>query len=597
MKISNFIFKLLIVNGLIALFILGTYLTISYFINTKLNEILFERKIMKSIETEMDKVNIYLLKSAVLKDKKYLVLSAMSSNKVESFIHEIDKKFKDTKELKNDYLEFFKYTVMTTSMFIENRDYEAKENDILSEEKQQKFSSTLHRFVKNLDQIQSNLIDRMNFLMLSSYVLLLIILIGNIFYIYYHFRLSKRKDYEMAIMMETIGHGVYGVDLKGNCIFINQSALQMIQFSKDEVLYQHQHHLFHHHKPDGTHYESEDCPIYKTVVDKKTRIVKEHFIKKDGTFFPVTLTVVAIENLGAIVVFKDITQELLYEQTLQNRIDEKTKELQELNSNLEETIKIEIEKNKQQFILLEQQSRLAALGEMIGNISHQWRQPLSVITTSVSGLKVLEEMGVPITHEMITNTSDAVLNQANYLSRTIDDFRDFIKNDTVNELFYISKVIEDTANLLDATLKSNEISLILNLDNSISYNGHASQLSQVIMNIINNAKDTFNEKNQEFKQIEVKTTKEKNLIKIEIIDNAGGINDEIKSKIFDPYFTTKHQSQGTGLGLYICTKIIQKSFNGKIYIEDITKTIGENSYKGTNFIIEFDVKIEEEVNS
>jgi len=589
MKLSSFISKLFIVNGLIALFILGTYLTINYFINTKLNEILTERKVMKSIETQMDKVSIYLLKSAALKDKKYLVLSAKSSNHAESLIDKLDKELYDIKELRNNYLEFFRYTVMTTSMFIENRESEAKINDTLAEKKQQNLSKTFDSFVKYLDQIQSDLIVKMNFLMVSSYVLLLIILVGNIFYIYYHFRLSKQKDEEMATMMETIGDGVYGVDLKGNCIFINHSALQMIQFSKDEVLYQHQHHLFHHHKPDGTHYESEDCPIFKTLEDKKTRILKEHFIKKDGSFFPVTLTVASIENKGAIVVFKDITEELLYEETLQNKIDEKTQELQKLNSSLEETIKIEIEKNKQQFILLEQQSRLAALGEMIGNISHQWRQPLSVITTSISGLQVTQEMGIQITPQMISNTSDTVLNQANYLSKIIDDFRDFIKNDNAHDIFNLSKAIKDAINLLDATLKSNEITLVLNLDESILYDGQASQLSQVIMNIVNNAKDAFKEKNQKHKQIEIKTTKEKELIKIEIIDNAGGIDNEIKSKIFDPYFTTKHQSQGTGLGLYICTNIIQKYFNGKIHILDVNKIIGKDSYQGTNFVIEFDI--------
>ena len=243
---------------------------------------------------------------------------------------------------------------------------------------------------------------------------------------------------------------------------------------------------------------------------------------------------------------------------------------------------------KEKDILLQQQSRLAALGEMIGNIAHQWRQPLSVITTMVSGLQLKQEMGVPITSEMVSHTSDMVVSQANYLSKTIDDFRDFIKNDTTKEVFHLSKVIHDMASLLNATLKSNQIELILSLEDTIVYDGQSSQLSQVLMNIVNNAKDAFREKNQEKKQIQIKTFQEANRIKIEIIDNAGGIPQEIKSKIFDPYFTTKHKTQGTGLGLYICVNIIQKYFSGKITIEDVEEKIGEDMYKGTKFVIEFE---------
>jgi len=266
-----------------------------------------------------------------------------------------------------------------------------------------------------------------------------------------------------------------------------------------------------------------------------------------------------VENNYVVVTLEDITQELM-----------RQKELKAKN------------------ILLQQQSRLAALGEMIGNIAHQWRQPLSVITSVISGVKVQQDFGLHITNESISNVTNTIMNQANYLSKTIDDFRDFIKNDTTEEIFNLSKVINDTANLLDATLKSNYIKLTLTLDDTLVYDGEPNQLSQVIMNIVNNAKDAFKEKNQKDKQIIIKAVKDDNRIKIEISDNAGGIPHEIKSKIFDPYFTTKHQSQGTGLGLFICSNIIQKHFDGKITIEDVHETREENVYTGTKFIIEFE---------
>jgi len=240
-------------------------------------------------------------------------------------------------------------------------------------------------------------------------------------------------------------------------------------------------------------------------------------------------------------------------------------------------------------ILLEQQSRLAALGEMIGNIAHQWRQPLSVITTTITGLQVKYDFGLPVTQEMIGEVSESIVKQANYLSKTIDDFRDFIKNDSTEELFSISKVIYDTTNILHATLKSNHIELVTDVDESITYKGYPNQLSQAILNIINNAKDAFLTQENDEKKILLSIQKIDNKILIRISDNAGGIPKEIKEKIFDPYFTTKHQSQGTGLGLYISAEIIKKHFGGKIYIEDIEEVGDVVIYKGTAFIIELPI--------
>ncbi len=416
-------------------------------------------------------------------------------------------------------------------------------------------------------------------------ILLILLLLVIVFYM---FRIKKQNIF-IDSLLKNIGDGVYGVDKNGICIWINQKALDMLGFKKNEVIGINQHHLFHHHTIENSAFLETDCPIYKTIKDKKTRNCIEYFIKRDGTFFPVALTVATTGNSGAVIVFRDISEIKNYEAKLEYEVSQKTEELQQLNSNLEHKISEAIEENKKQQAMLEQQSRLAALGEMIGNIAHQWRQPLSFITTSISALQLKQEVGIPITSEMIVETSNNIIHQANYLSKTIDDFRDFVKNDNTQELFSVSKVIDDTFNLLNATLKSNEIELTLNLDDTIVYDGFPNQLSQVLINIVNNAKDAFLRQNQGKKHIKIKTMKDANLIKIEVIDNAGGIPEAIKAKIFDPYFTTKHQSQGTGLGLYISANIIQKYFNGKIHIEDTEETLEGNSYKGSKFVIEFNV--------
>ena len=584
MKINSFIYKLIAVNGLVAIFILGTYLTVNYFINTKIEDITNKKRVIKTIVFEVDKVNINLLKSATLKNNKYLVDSIKSSNEIDLLIKKLNIDGYDTKQLKSDYLEFFKYSVMTTSMFIENRNDEATKNNYLAEEKQRKLLESLNTFVKLLEQTQFDITSKIDFLMISSYIFLIFILIGNILYINYHFKLSKQRDEEIATMLETIGDGVYGVDSQGNCTFINQSALDMIQFSKKEILHNHQHYIFHHHKLDGSLYGSEDCPIFKTLVDKKTRVVKENFIKKDDTFLPVTLTVSPLKDRGAIVVFKDITEELNYERTLKDKIDEKTQELQELNNNLEKKIKEEIEKNKQQFMLLEQQSRLAALGEMIGNIAHQWRQPLSAITISMSGLHLKYELGI-MTEEEMTQTKDSIIKNANYLSQTIDDFRNFIKNEHNEILFNISKVIDEVYSIVYPTMKNCNILIELNVDKDITYLGYPNELSQVILNILNNAKDAFKQRELEIKKIKIDLYRDDKNIYIQISDNAGGVPQEIRSKIFDPYFTTKHQSQGTGLGLYMSLKIITERFLGKLLYENNIMEIDNKKYEGAIFKI------------
>lgn len=210
----------------------------------------------------------------------------------------------------------------------------------------------------------------------------------------------------------------------------------------------------------------------------------------------------------------------------------KEEELNQLNKELEERIKLAVEENNKKEKVIQKQLYTNQTAELINNIAHQWRQPLSVITTSISGLRIKQEMGMEMTTESISQTADTIISHANYLSKTIDDFRDFIKNDNKKEIFNLLEVINNTINILNATLKSNHINLILNLDNTISYDGYPNQLSQVILNIVNNAKDALQEKNQNDKQIEIKTTKNETTIKIEISDNAGGINEEIKNKIF-----------------------------------------------------------------
>jgi signal transduction histidine kinase len=237
---------------------------------------------------------------------------------------------------------------------------------------------------------------------------------------------------------------------------------------------------------------------------------------------------------------------------------------------------------KEKDILLQQQSRLAALGEMIGNIAHQWRQPLSAITSSASGLEVKREFGV-LEEKDIQESTAFIVKNANFLSLTIENFRNFFKKNDDNTNFNLALSLQNTVEIVSSSYKNSNIDLKLELDETVFYYGSENLFSQVVLNILSNAKDSLVQNNIENKKVMIKLNKTDDLIKIEIIDNGGGIPENIKEKIFDPYFTTKHQSQGTGLGLYMSLEIIENHFDGSFKVSN-TNALGS---LGACFSIEF----------
>jgi len=245
---------------------------------------------------------------------------------------------------------------------------------------------------------------------------------------------------------------------------------------------------------------------------------------------------------------------------------------------------------KEKEMQLLQQSRLALLGEMIGNIAHQWRQPLSLITTTISGLEFKQEYS-GITKEDINKANETILNAANYLSQTIDNFRNFANQKQLSEDFVVATTIHLAVDIVKASYSNNFITLEVDLDESISFCGNKNLLSQVILNILGNAKDALCADILENKMVFLSLKLENDLIIISIKDNGGGISEDIKEKIFDPYFTTKHQSQGTGLGLYMSMQIIQQHFNGTL---EVFNTKDKNGY-GALFVITIPTKKIDEI--
>jgi signal transduction histidine kinase len=247
---------------------------------------------------------------------------------------------------------------------------------------------------------------------------------------------------------------------------------------------------------------------------------------------------------------------------------------------------LDLSEIKQRDKLLFQQSKMASMGEMIGNIAHQWRQPLSVISTIATGLKFQIEFDTFDKKEAMGDL-DSLNNTVQYLSKTIDDFRNFFKSNKFKTEFNLSEAIQKDVNLLSATLKNNFIRLGLDLDNSLEISGYRSELTQAILNILNNAKDALieNDVNEDDRVVLIRTYKKQNTAVIEIADSGGGINEQIADKIFEPYFTTKHQSQGTGIGLYMTYEIIVKSFGGHIGVKNKDFIYENKPYFGAIFRI------------
>ena len=246
---------------------------------------------------------------------------------------------------------------------------------------------------------------------------------------------------------------------------------------------------------------------------------------------------------------------------------------------LEKEINKTIEKER----LLNQQSKMAIMGEMIGNIAHQWKQPLSTISVVSSGIKLQKELNCLNDGDIIIGMNQ-ISDSVQYLSQTIDDFRNFFKPDKTKTTFTVLQVFKETIKLIKPQFINNNIELIKNIDDRELY-GYHNELLQVLINIFKNARDELVKLDSNKKRfIFINTYKDNSNYIIKIKDNAGGIPNDIIEKIFEPYFTTKDEDEGTGIGLYMSKQIIN-GMNGKIEAKNIKYEYEKQEYFGAEFEI------------
>ena len=281
----------------------------------------------------------------------------------------------------------------------------------------------------------------------------------------------------------------------------------------------------------------------------------------------------ALASAFAIFFGKQIEKVLIAKNLL---VKQKEEELKQLNRNLAKKVVQEVEKSREQEQLLIQKSKFIALGEMISNIAHQWRQPLSELSAIIMTLKLKHTFGKLNTDTMNTKSKDAE-HLLEYMSKTIDDFREFFRPSRSKKEFFIKKAVESVINIIGSTVKNKNISLHVKIAKDEKIYGHKNEFEQVLLNIITNAKNILVLNKVVEPTIHIELIYDDKFTYLSITDNAGGIKTNPIEKIFEPYFTTREDSGGTGIGLYMSKLIIEKSMGGIL--------IAENSQEGAKLTI------------
>ncbi len=278
-------------------------------------------------------------------------------------------------------------------------------------------------------------------------------------------------------------------------------------------------------------------------------------------------------------------KEKTYDLNITNKeLEESERKLYLLNETLEVRVEKEVAKNKEKEQMLFQQSKMASMGEMIGNIAHQWRQPIAIISMWANNIIVDIDME-EIESDNLRKYANNINEQTNHLSKTIDDFRNFFTPNKEKNSFTLKSSIDRTMSLLTASFKTHSIEVIESIED-IEITTLENELTQAILNIIKNAKDILITLPKDTKRLLFITIyKKDNRALIEIKDNGGGVPQEIINKVFEPYFTTKHKSQGTGIGLYMTESIITKHLNGSIKVENSKYKYDGISCVGAKFTV------------
>lgn len=389
------------------------------------------------------------------------------------------------------------------------------------------------------------------------------------------------NTYQEAIENSNI---VSKTDINGIITFVNDEFCKISGYSYDELIGQN-HNIVRHPDVPTSNFET----LWKTVLNKKPYKATVKNLTKDGKTVYLNTTITPILDdksniIEFIAIRYDVTAEVELKKhlelkdkeleqlnlTLEQKVIEQTKQLKELNKTLEQKVALEIKKNEEKQKMLFWQSRMASLGQMLGNIAHQWRQPLTELNLTLFNMKrACSKNDEKKVDELYKESKLLILN----MSSTIEDFSNFFNPQKEKKSFEIKEAVNEALVILKKVIEMENINIKIDVPIKYKVLGVSNELSQVIINLIQNSKDAFKINDIKNKKITITLKEEQILDKkyslLEISDNAGGISKENADKIFEPYFTTKHKSQGTGLGLFMSKMIIEKSLDGELSHENI----------------------------
>ena len=340
----------------------------------------------------------------------------------------------------------------------------------------------------------------------------------------------------------------------GTIVHVNPAGVKLLKAaSKDELVGTSALDLVH---PDDLERVKERIRETLSNPNHVSPIIEEKLVARDGSIFYAEVSNASVTIDGTklvLVMVRDITKEKHYKERLE-----------ELNRNLTEQVEQEVTKRREREQLLVQQAKLAALGEMIGAIAHQWRQPLNALSLNIQDTLdayVYNELNESYLKQFV----DRSMRQVEYMSATIDDFRNYFRTSKTKNRFSLHRMMEDALNILGAQLK--HFGIKVHVDDHCGearINGYENELKQVIISLLGNAKDAIEATKRHYGNIYITLSQEKGQAVIDIADDGSGIPAEIMDKVFNPYFTTKEQGKGTGVGLYMSKTIIEQNMHGQL---------------------------------
>ncbi len=369
---------------------------------------------------------------------------------------------------------------------------------------------------------------------------------------------EKEQNYREIFDGVIEGIIIYCVS-QNKIVDINNSVCEIFGYSKEELIGKDMNFLTINTEP----YTMSDLNQYiKQIKISSQESFQWCSKKRDGTtiWLDINLKFTTVGGkFRFLVVLRDITEKCGLE----------TK-LKELNDKLMEKVEIEVAKNREKDRLMFHQAKYAQMGEMISMIAHQWRQPLNAINASIIDLKVKLELDGEVDLNDLLEKSNFIENQSTKMSQTITDFMNFFKPVKVKDYFQFIDILNDISGIVGTQLRNREIDFIFSGDLHKSIFGFRNEMEHVLLNLIVNARDAFEDNPRiSNKKIQISITNFQDSVLIEVTDNAGGINEDILDRVFDPYFTTKEQGKGSGIGLYMTRSIIERSFGGVISVENI----------------------------